>query len=79
MACRFDSPCFCSLILLLTFFVTFGIGAWFSALNVKYRDVRYVVPIYHAARDVCYTVAFLWVMSFLKDGGSVLFKSTRRM
>jgi lipopolysaccharide transport system permease protein len=28
----------------LTFLVTFAVGAWFSALNVKYRDVRYVVP-----------------------------------
>jgi lipopolysaccharide transport system permease protein len=23
---------------------SFGIGLWFSALNVKYRDVRYIIP-----------------------------------
>lgn len=37
-------------ILLIPFFVvmaviaSFGAGLWFSALNVKYRDVRYVIP-----------------------------------
>ena len=36
--------------LLLPFFIilavmtSYGIGLWFSALNVKYRDIRYVVP-----------------------------------
>jgi lipopolysaccharide transport system permease protein len=26
------------------FFAAFAIGLWFSALNVKYRDVKYVIP-----------------------------------
>ena len=30
--------------LLLTLVTTFGISIWFSALNVKYRDVRYAIP-----------------------------------
>ena len=30
--------------LLLAFFAAFGAGLWLSALNVKYRDFRYVVP-----------------------------------
>lgn len=30
--------------LLLAFMAAFGAGLWFSALNVKYRDFRYVVP-----------------------------------
>lgn len=30
--------------LLLAFMVSFGVGLWFSALNVKFRDFRYVVP-----------------------------------
>lgn len=30
--------------LLMAFFVSFGVGLWFSALNVKFRDFRYVVP-----------------------------------
>jgi len=31
-------------LLLLAFVTSLGVGLWFSALNVKYRDVRYVVP-----------------------------------
>lgn len=31
-------------LLLLAFIIALGIGMWFSALNVEYRDVRYVVP-----------------------------------
>lgn len=30
--------------LLMAFMVSFGVGLWFSALNVKFRDFRYVVP-----------------------------------
>lgn len=33
-------PCF----ILMTFFASMGFGLWLSALNVKYRDFRYVVP-----------------------------------
>ena len=32
------------LFLLLAFFPVAGAGLWFAALNVKYRDFRYVVP-----------------------------------
>lgn len=32
------------LFLLMAFMVSFGVGLWFSALNVKFRDFRYVVP-----------------------------------
>lgn len=32
------------LFLLLAFVVSFGLGLWFAALNVRYRDFRYVVP-----------------------------------
>jgi lipopolysaccharide transport system permease protein len=28
----------------LAFLTSFGFGLWFAALNVKYRDFRYVVP-----------------------------------
>lgn len=30
--------------LFLAFLASFGVGLWLSALNVKYRDFRYVVP-----------------------------------
>jgi len=32
------------LFLALAFLASFGFGLWFAALNVKYRDFRYVVP-----------------------------------
>jgi lipopolysaccharide transport system permease protein len=31
-------------LLLLAFTTTLAVGLWLSALNVKYRDVRYAVP-----------------------------------
>lgn len=30
--------------ILITIFTTFGLGCWLAALNVKYRDFRYVIP-----------------------------------
>ena len=32
------------LLLLLALVTALGVGLWLSALNVQYRDVRYVVP-----------------------------------
>ena len=32
------------LLVILTFLCSVGIGFWFSAINVMYRDVRYVIP-----------------------------------
>ena len=32
------------LLLLLALISSLGVGLWLSAMNVKYRDVRYVVP-----------------------------------
>jgi lipopolysaccharide transport system permease protein len=32
------------LLLLLTFVTALGVGLWLSALNVEYRDIRYVIP-----------------------------------
>lgn len=34
------------LLLLLAFISATGIGLWLSALNVKYRDVRYIIPFF---------------------------------
>lgn len=33
-------------IVLLTWLLASGIGLWFSAINVKYRDVRYALPFF---------------------------------
>jgi lipopolysaccharide transport system permease protein len=35
---------FLPLFILLALVVSLGVGLWLSSLNVKYRDVRYVVP-----------------------------------
>jgi len=35
---------FFPLFLLLTLLLALGCGFWFSALNVKYRDFRYIIP-----------------------------------
>ena len=37
---------FLPLLLLLAFSTALGVGMWLSALNVQYRDVRYVVPFF---------------------------------
>ncbi|NMB59187.1 MAG: ABC transporter permease, partial [Chloroflexi bacterium] len=34
------------LFLLLAFVTAIGVSLWMSALNVKYRDVRYIVPFF---------------------------------
>ncbi|MEI9896270.1 MAG: ABC transporter permease [Chthoniobacter sp.] len=46
--------------LLLTFFVTLAAGVWFSALNVKYRDVKYIVPFITRLGFFVTPVSFLW-------------------
>jgi lipopolysaccharide transport system permease protein len=35
---------FLPLFILLSFACAFGVGLWLAALNVKYRDFRYVIP-----------------------------------
>ncbi len=35
---------FLPLFLLLAFVTALGVGLWFAAINVKYRDVRYTIP-----------------------------------
>lgn len=58
-------------LVVLTTLLTLGIGMWFSAVNVKYRDVRYVVPfliqLWMFASPVIYPVSLLspkwqWVL-----------------
>ena len=44
----------------LTFLTSFAAGAWFSALNVKYRDVRYIVPFITRLGVLVTPVGLLW-------------------
>lgn len=48
-------------LLIHTFLVSFAIGAWFCALNVKFRDVRYIVPFITRLGMYVTPVAFLWL------------------
>ncbi len=36
--------CFFPISILLLLLTTFGLGCWLAALNVKYRDFRYIIP-----------------------------------
>lgn len=44
----------------LAFLAAFAVGIWFSALNVRYRDVRYIVPFITRIGMYVSPVAFLW-------------------
>jgi lipopolysaccharide transport system permease protein len=61
------------LLVVLTTLLALGIGMWLSALNVKYRDVRYAIPfvlqIWMFASPIIYPVSLLtgrlrWVALF---------------
>lgn len=45
---------------LLAFAAALAVGLWFSALNVKYRDVRHVVPFIARMGMYVTPVGFLW-------------------
>ena len=44
----------------LAFLAAFAVGLWMSALNVKYRDVRYVVPFIVRLGTYITPVGFVW-------------------
>ena len=48
------------LFFLAAFLPAFAAGVWFSALNVKYRDVRYIVPFIVRIGMYVTPVGFLW-------------------
>lgn len=48
------------LFFLVAFLPAFAAGVWFSALNVKYRDVRYIVPFIVRIGLYVTPVGFLW-------------------
>jgi lipopolysaccharide transport system permease protein len=67
-------------LLLCSFFAATGVGLWFSAVNVKYRDVRYAVPfliqIWLFATPVIYPASMLpakyrWILSLNPMAGLV--------
>lgn len=55
------------LFFLAAFLPAIAAGVWFSALNVKYRDVRYVVPFLTRIGMYVTPVGFLWQTLVPKD------------
>lgn len=48
------------LFFVLSFLAAFSVGLWFSALNVKYRDVKYIVPFITRVGMYVTPVGFEW-------------------
>lgn len=64
----------------LTFFCAVGVGLWLSALNVEYRDIRYVIPfliqVWMFVSPVIYPVSLIdgkyqWLMALNPMGGLI--------
>src|SRR4051812_31466914 len=55
----------------IAFATSFGIGAWITALNVKYRDFRYIVP-FLVQLGFYVSPSGLVRRSFLTSGGSLI-------
>jgi len=71
---------FLPLILIITFFTVTGFGLWLSALNVKYRDVRFVLPFFIQLllflTPVIYPISFVpekykWILYLNPVGGLI--------
>ena len=69
-------PCLVS----LTFLCAVGVGLWLSALNVEYRDIRYVIPfliqLWMFVSPVIYPVSMLkeeyrWLLALNPMGGVI--------
>lgn len=43
---QFSSILFMGFLVLVAFFSSIGVGSFFAAVNVKYRDVRYIIPFF---------------------------------
>ena len=64
----------------LTFFCSVGVGLWLSALNVQYRDIRYVIPfliqLWMFVSPVIYPVSMVeqkyqWLLALNPMGGVI--------
>jgi lipopolysaccharide transport system permease protein len=57
--------------LLLALVMSLGVGFWLSALNVKFRDVKYTLPF--LTQFWCYATPILWPSSLLKEPWHTLY------
>jgi lipopolysaccharide transport system permease protein len=67
-------------LVVLTFLCAVGVGLWLSALNVQYRDIRYVIPflvqLWMFVSPVIYPVSmakgnYLWLLLFNPMSGVI--------
>ena len=55
----------------ISFFTASGLGLFFSALNVKYRDVRYIIPFF--IQTLIFLTPVIYPTSIIKSSGKFLF------
>ena len=72
---RFIPPLLVLPIILLGYIISFltasGLGLFFSALNVKYRDVRYIIPFF--IQTLIFLTPVIYPTSIIKSSGKFLF------
>ena len=55
----------------ISFITASGLGLFFSALNVKYRDVRYIIPFF--IQTLIFLTPVIYPTSIIKSSGKFLF------
>ncbi len=55
----------------ISFLTASGLGLFFSALNVKYRDVRYIIPFF--IQTLIFLTPVIYPTSIIKSSGRLLF------
>lgn len=56
---------------LISFLTASGLGLFFSAINVKYRDVRYIIPFF--IQIMIFLTPVIYPISIIKSSGRFLF------
>ena len=56
---------------MISFLTASGLGLFFSALNVKYRDVRYIIPFF--IQTLIFLTPVIYPTSIIKSSGRLLF------
>lgn len=72
---KFIPPIAILLVILIGYVISFltasGLGLFFSALNVKYRDVRYIIPFF--IQTLIFLTPVIYPTSIIKSSGKFLF------
>ena len=72
---KFIPPLSIFLVILIGYVISFltasGLGLFFSAINVKYRDVRYIIPFF--IQTLIFLTPVIYPTSIIKSSGRLLF------